>query len=1079
MKVPKKIYMRIIAIFMLISIGVTQIGDIINQTLYAAEKTMSFSYTGGSEKVFINEAYGDYNTIYRQAKLDDYVAYCLDYGRKLPSGNLTYKRTLSDKATSVLIAGYPNRSASEMGASNAKEAYLGTQLALWKTVNSTGDSKTGLNFDISDLKAVSGQETLFTKVKKVASNVENNAKINPYNPKFSLTINSSKAKNVNEGSNILAGPYVLNMTGFDGKTAKVELSGAPSGTKIVDKNGAVKSKFTNGENIYVQIPGSSLSSSLTLKAEVSGYEYTGVVYGGSSSEQSYATVVKKTVALDKSIKINWENTPGKIQITKVDNSGSKISGVKFELRNSSNKRLAEATTDGNGKITFNELMPGTYKVVETYAPSGYILNSTPVTFEVTNGETLSKTIVNQKEGQKSGNIQITKVDQYNNKIYGAIFELRNSNNQRLAEGVSDSNGIVNFNELNAGNYIVVETYVPSNYILNSSPINLTVTGGNTTYRTVTNQYYVPNKPTEVYGNFKIRKIDDVGNSISGVKFELYNSNRSRIAVMVTDSNGVAIASELPKGTYYYKEVQVPTGYEINNNEYSFTVTGSGMVERTVVNNRINGSLKIKKVDDAGNPISGVKFEIYNSSRNIISTITTDSNGIATVSNLSNGTYYYKEVQVPAGVQIDNTEYSFNINGSTVVEKTIVNKLIKGSLKIIKVDELGNSLAQVKFNILDSNKNKIATIVTDNNGIATISDLSNGTYYYQEVNAPESVILDTNQYQFTIDNTNKYIEKKVVNNLIKGKIKVIKVDDLGNKIAGVKFEILDLKMNILDTIITDENGVATSKDLQKGKYYYREVEAPDNVIIDKQVYAFSITKNEELVQKTIINELIKGSLQIIKKDDYSNPIQGVKFDILNSNKKVVDTITTDKNGIAQTSNLPLGKYYYKEVKVPDNVIIDSKEYEFNIQNGITEKNIVNVLKKSKLQIIKLDKLNKEPIANVKFQILNENKEVVDTVVTDSQGNAYSKDLVLGKYYYKEIEAPEKYKIDTKEYEFKIKGNNEDIQKIIYNVPKESLPATGSSFGSNIGLILMISGVTIGGYVIVLSIRKKEDISKINK
>ncbi len=1077
-KVSKKIYMRVIAIFMLISIGVAQIGDIINQTLYAAEKTMSFSYTGGSEKVFTNEAYGDYNTVYRQAKLDDYVAYCLDYGRKLPSGSLTYKRTLSDKATSILVAGYPNRTASDIGASSTKEAYLATQLALWKTVNSTGDSKTGLNFDVSDLKAVSGQESLFSKVKSLATKIESYAKVNPYNPSFSLAINSSKAKNVNDGGNILAGPYVLDMTGFDGKTAKVELSGAPSGTKIVDKNGAVKSKFSDGEGIYVQIPGSVLSSSLTLKAEVSGYEYTGVVYGGSSSEQSYATVVKKTVALDKSVKISWENSLGKIQIIKVDNDGNKISGAKFELRNSSNKLIASGTTGSDGKITFDELTPGKYNVIETYVPSGYVLNSTPVTFDVTNGASLSKTIVNQREGQKLGNIQITKVDQYNNRIYGAKFELYNSSNKLIASGTTDSNGVARFEDLTVGNYTVIETYVPSGYVLDSTSINMTVTNGNTTYKTITNQYIVPNTPTEVRGSFKIKKIDDAGNPVSQTKFELYNSSRNRIATMTTDSNGIAIANDLVKGTYYYKEVQVPAGYQINDNEYSFTVTGSGVIERTMVNNRINGNFKIKKVDDAGNPISQVKFELYNSSRNRIATMITDSNGIAIANDLSSGTYYYKEVQVPTGVQIDNNEYSFTINGSGTVEKTIVNKLIKGNLKIIKVDDLGNPLSQVKFNILDSNKNKIATITTDSNGIATLSELSNGTYYYQEINAPENVILDTTQYQFTIDNSNKYIEKKVVNNLIKGQLKIVKVDDLGNKIAGVKFEILDLKMNLLDTIVTDENGVATSKYLAKGKYYYREVEAPSNLIIDKQVYAFSITKNEELVTKTIVNELIKGNLQIIKKDDYSNPIQGAKFDILDSNKKVVETITTDKNGIAKTSNLPIGKYYYKEVKVPDNVMIDTKEYEVNIVSGIIEKNIVNTLKKSKIQIIKLDKLSKEPIANVKFQILNENKEVIDTIVTDNQGNAYSKDLVLGKYYYKEIEAPEKYKLDTKEYEFKIKGNNEDIQKIIYNVPKESLPTTGSGFGSNVGIIFMISGTTIIGYVVILSLKKKKNINDFN-
>lgn len=1073
-KVSKKIYMKVIAIFMLIAVGVAQIGDMLTQSLYASEKTMAFSYTGGVEKVFTNKDY-DYNTSYRKAKLDDYTAYCLDYGRQLPAGTLKYKRELSDAATSILVKGYPNTTASEIGASNEKEAYLATQLALWNTVKSTGDSKTGLAIDFNSLKAVSGEEALFEKVKKLAIQIIARAKADPYNPSFSLKITTSKAKTTNNNGDVVIGPYVLAMTGFNGKAAKLSLSNAPSSAKITDKNGSSKTSFTAGEEIYVTMDGSEKSSTLKLNATVSGYEYVGAVYGSSdSAEQNYVTAVKKTVSEEATASVSWTNEPGKIQIIKVDSNGNRLTGAKFSIKNSSGKEVAQATTNANGTSLIDGLPVGDYTVVETYAPSGYVLNNTPAKVSVKSGTTVSQTFINQKESQKSGNIQIIKVDQYNNKITGAKFELRNSSNNLIAEGTTNTSGTTTFSGLPVGNYIVIETYTPSNYILNSNPMSITVSSGNTETRTVVNYIKTVDRPVEVIsGAFKITKVDESGSPIANVKFDLFNASRVKVAIMTTNTSGVSIASGLPAGTYYYRETEVPAGVIIDNNEYSFTISSSTTVERTIVNKLQKGTLKIVKVDESGKSITNVKFNILNSSRNVIATMTTDTSGVTTISDLPNGTYYYQEISAPENVIIDNNQYQFTIDNSTkYVEKRIVNSL-KGSIKIVKVDENGNYLANVKFNILDSAKNKIATITTDNNGIATLVNLTNGTYYYQEVSAPENVVLDTTQYEFAINSTSKSIEKRVVNNLIKGNLKIVKVDDLGNKLSGVKFEILDLNMNVLDTIVTGQDGTATSKSLPKGKYYYREVEAPSNLIFDKQVYAFTISKTGEVITKEIVNETIKGSLQIVKKDDEQNPLQGVKFNILDSNKKVVETITTDKNGIANTSNLPMGKkYYYKEVKVPDNVIIDSKEYEFTIENGIIQKNVVNFLKRAKLQIIKLDKNNKEPISNVKFDILNENKQVVETITTDSQGNAYSKELPLGKYYYKEVSVPNEYKIDTKEYDFSIKDNDKDIQKVVYNTKKESLPATGSAFGANIGIIFVVAGASIIGYVLVASSKSKK-------
>ncbi len=1027
---PKRMIKKVFAIFMLIFVGFLQVGQILTQSLYASEKTMSFNYTGTSEKVFINKNY-DYNTSFRQATLDSYIAYCIDYGRALPESTMTYKRDLSAKATSVLVYGYPNRSVSELGVSNKKEAYLATQLAFWNVVKSTGDVKKGvLELKYSDLEALPGEEASFERVLVAAKKLEAYAKANPYNPAFSVAIDSSAATTTVQGDTVVVGPYKVQSTGFDAdKKAKITLSGAPAGTIITDKNGNQTAKFTTGEAIYVKAPVSAGSASLTLNASLTGNQYTGVAYGTSvANVQDYAAVVDKTVSLDNSVKVAWNVTseakPGNIQLNKVDTNGNVVAGAKFQLINSKGEIVNEAITNASGVISFSGLTEGNYTVVETFVPSGYVLDSTPKSVKVTSGNTTPITIVNQ-------------IETINTPIEPAV-------------PVHPTTPI--------------EPAVP---VRPGTPITpgVPVTPGIPV---------TPGVPVGL-GSLKIKKVDDNGTPIANVTFNILDSDKNIIDTVVTGSDGTVKIEDILEGDYYYQEVSAPDNVVMDSEIHKFSITDENEdIEVTVENKLIKGTLKILKVDDSGNKVKGVKFEIYDKDMKLVDTIVTDKDGVAVSKELVKGKYYYKEVETPLNLIPDDNVYEFNITtDNEVVIKNVVNKLVKGGLIITKVDENGNKLSGVKFNILDEKKSKIKTIVTDENGIASLDGLELGKYYYQEIKAPDNVVLDSTVYPFEITTEKKVIEVEVVNKLIKGTLKILKVDDSGNKVKGVKFEIYDKDKNLVDTIVTDEEGVAISKELEKGKYYYKEVETPLNLIPDTNLYAFTISKDGEVVIKNIVNELVKGSIKIIKKDDLGNPLANVKFKILDSDKKVIETITTNDSGIAVSKDLPNGTYYYQEVSGPKTVLIDTNEYKLEINgDNIVELNIVNTLKRAKLQITKLDKANKQPLANVKFNILDSDKNVIETIVTNENGIAYSSDLTLGTYYYQEVEAPNGYVMDNKQHEFKIKEHNEDVKVTVYNVKKETLPVTGSMFNTNIMIILAVSVVTVSGYVVYTYAKKRK-------
>ncbi|MDO4283657.1 MAG: SpaA isopeptide-forming pilin-related protein, partial [Clostridia bacterium] len=498
------------------------------------------------------------------------------------------------------------------------------------------------------------------------------------------------------------------------------------------------------------------------------------------------------------------------------------------------------------------------------------------------------------------------------------------------------------------------------------------------------------------------------------------------------------------------------------------------VSKTVVNKLIKGQITIVKVDENKTPISGVKFEILDANKKVVDTITTGADGKATSKKLVNGTYYYREIEAPSNVIMDTKEYEFKLTDNTpVITKTVVNKLVKGSIEILKVDENNTPISGVKFEILDSNKNVVYTITTDKNGKATANNLLIGTYYYREVSAPSNVVMDTAEYKFIVTAENQVITKTVVNKLVKGHIEILKVDTDNMPIEGVKFQILDSNKKVIEEITTDKNGKAISKDLGLGTYYYKEVSAPDKYVMDTTEYKFKLTETNNVITKTVVNKMIKGSLKIIKVDENDTPLKGVKFEILDANKKVVDTITTDKDGIAISKELEIGTYYYREISAPENVVMDENEYIFKLNetNDLIVKKIVNKLATGKLQILKLDKKKNTPIEGVKFEILNENEEVIDTIVTNKDGIAISKDLKVGTYFFREIEAPNGYIMDSNVYKFKITKSNQVIEKTIYN-EKEELPRTGGFLSTDIIIIIAIAIVSIIAYSIycLLSVKK---------
>lgn len=1028
-KSMKKLKLKIASIVLLVALLTVQYGS---YGVFAATQNVTYR-----PATIVNVGYDTVNgknVWFSNVKLGDQTAYCIDYSCPAPNGTMTLRDYLSDQGMAILMNGYPNCTPAEIGVQTEDEAYMATQLALWEVMNRTGEShKAGRIFRVENIRANSGKEAFLNSAIEGAKRLVTLAENNPYNGVPTMNVHNGNAKTVvTDDGYVKVGPYSITVTGTSAATVKsitASLKNAPSSATIVDAAGNKKSTINSGEEVYVKfsVKEDSQNFQISFKTEVDRkvgaiYEQFGKIV------QDYVRLDTVPVSMEKDCDIEFEKITdkGRIELIKVDQDDQPVSGAKFKLIDQYGNELMQVETHEDGVIDFYNVPVGNYILEEIEAPAGYTIKNKTSNVTVVGGQLSTVKVVNERE---SGKLVITKIDDLDEVIPGAVFTIYDSEGYEYDTITTDANGKASI-DLPLGTWYYQEESVPEGYIKDD-----------TLYRfdlTTENKAHVTTVVNEVKkGELAILKKDDSGKPIKGVKFAILDQNKNQILTIETNDNGMAGVNGLKVGrNYYYKEIEVPDYVVMDPNEYVFKIETPGqIIRKEIVNETIKGSLKIFKINDEDGVIEGVVFNILDKDKNVVDTLTTNEQGIAVSKTLTPGKYYYKEVSVPDGVTLDETEYEFSITKENIIQTaTIINKLDRGQLQITKYDDKGNTLAGVEFDILDEDKNVVDHIVTDAEGKALSKKLKLGTYYYVETKAPSHVVSDGKEHEFVLNANNQVVQKTVINTTIEGKLRIIKVDENSKPLAGVTFNIYDADKNVVDTIVTNDKGIAESKQLEKGKYYYQEITAPKGVRVDSTMYEFELKEDKENVIRNMVNYYDKGTLTLIKVDENEKALAGVTFKIYNEDYKVVDEIVTDENGVAKSNvELVLGKYYYQETSVPEGLRLDSTMYEFELttngQNVI--KNMINYFEKGTLTIIKVDE-DENPLKGVTFEIYDEDKNLVDTIVTDEKGVAESNvELVLGKYYYKETKAPEGVIIDDTMYEFELKTDRQNVIKTMTN------------------------------------------------
>lgn len=625
--------------------------------------------------------------------------------------------------------------------------------------------------------------------------------------------------------------------------------------------------------------------------------------------ESYIKVVKKDAETGKTIPYAGAG----FQI--YDPAGNKVS---MTFTYPTPTTIDTFYTDADGQlVTPEKLEYGKgYSLVEVQAPYGYVLDSTPVPFDVT-----------EENSTQEGGITLIKVDKPNMAQKGTI-------------------SIEKTGEVFFGVNVFGEE------------------GKDVIYQPV---YTVKGLAGAVY---EITAGEDVITPDGTLRYH----KGDVVDTVTTDDEGFAKSKELYLGKYTVVETKAPTGMVINNEKHSVELTYAGQdvaVTETATsfyNERQKVKIFLEKIleqnetfgigknDEIKNISFGLyaKEDIVSSSGTVIPAdglieiITLDENGKATVNtDLPFGSYYIKEIATDEHYILSDTQYPFTFEyagqDTETVEikindgKPIENKLIYGSVSGKKIDEDGEALNGALIGIFKADEtvftreHALMTAVSQKDGSFSFAKVPYGNWIVREIEAPTGFVLDDTSYEVNISENEQVVEVEITNEYVHGNIQLTKVDAdyPDNKLTGATFEVYrdvngDGKLDDGDELIGNlketSTGIYEMKELLYGKYLVRETKAPDGFELDKGVYSVFIENDETTYNVEnkagvgFINQAMKGNLKI-KKTSSDGKVEGFTFRVTGENG-YDRSFTTDKNGEIFIEGLRIGKYTVSEVS--DNV-----------------------------------------------------------------------------------------------------------------------------------------------------------------
>ncbi|QIK69219.1 hypothetical protein G7062_02460 [Erysipelothrix sp. HDW6C] len=527
--------------------------------------------------------------------------------------------------------------------------------------------------------------------------------------------------------------------------------------------------------------------------------------------------------------------------------------------------LLTTTSQTDGKVSFTPLGPGSYVIKETQAAPGYVLSKTLIPFTIADNAINAPITININEdgfANYQGSVILRKVDggvsdSITRGISGTEFALYTGEPQsdeslriEFQSGLmSRVDGVITVEGLAPGKYYFVEKVAAPGYFLDATPIPFEI-----------KESVDHNNPVivdaEEFANYKMsatfNKTDGI-NGLGGAEFALEKDGVLLPDRFVSDDDGYVTFTNLGPGSYVYYETVAAPGYVLRTEKFSFeldTLKATKAIKdiSDVVNYK--GSASLKKVDETGTPLEDAEYSLFATNGDLIRpNLTTNSDGLISVTDLSPGDYYFQETAAPEGFILNTEHVTFTISAEAEDVPETVNVTqtnFKADVFLTKVTEAGTNLEGAEFTLYDADGTLVATDVSKSDGAVSFQNLSPGSYTIQESNGVKGYIVNTQVITFLVpgEGSNKVnIDLGDVVNY-QGSVNVTKIDDKGKTIGEAVFNILDENKEVLHKDVITVNGKLAIGGLEPGSYFIQEVKAPKGYLLSKKLAAFEIPEEFE-------------------------------------------------------------------------------------------------------------------------------------------------------------------------------------------------------------------------------------------
>ena len=736
---------------------------------------------------------------------------------------------------------------------------------------------------------------------------------------------------------------------------------------VTDSSGAVvgnsNGEFVSGDDGRVVIAGVEPGSTISVR-EIKVPD--GVVLDG----------IPKTIKISDdgaNILRFYNKKTGYLVVRKLDKiSKEPLSNVQFELTYAEGGYVDDAnghlsskglyTTNANGEIRVPVV--GTVVVKEVKTLPTHIIDEATHIQSVTVNPADTQTLVVYNEPLCS--LTLTKKDAITGKpVPNTEFTLKDGDGNIIGRYVTGADGTVTATGLIPNStVVVVESRVPSNYVLDPTPHVITVRNGSNS-STITgsvsggtsgggNDVVVENIPKTTLTIEKYLETETGNQPLKGVTFLVTDSSGAVVGPdngeYITDENGRIVIPNLEPGiTITAREIKVPDGVVLDSTPKSIEIKGGigGQTLRFV--NKATGYLVIRKLDKlTSKPLAEVEFKLSYASGEYVDDAyghlsslglyRTDANGEIRVPVV--GTVVIEETKPLPNYTVDpgTKRQVVTVRPADTQTITVYNTPI-GGLELIKVNEADKTqrIPNTTFEIRKMDGGLVDTVTTGEDGRVHV-DLDAGNYCAVETEAGKGFQVDGTPHYFTVED-GKTTTLTVTNRAFSG-ILIHKIDSASKAgICGVTFLLYDTDKNPIGQYTSDDRGYVYIDDLPgSGRYYLRELEN-DGYLVDTQLKTVYVTDGTT-TEITWENTAVTGQIQITKtSEDYNSmngwpagtPIPGTEFEIYHYRTgNLVDTVRTDKNGVAVSKPLPLGRYKVVESKAAEFYGLDKTPIEVEIE-----------------------------------------------------------------------------------------------------------------------------------------------------